>query len=95
MQKNFLLGLWLLDFLEEKWYAIVNFYKEAMTQEQLNTLLNLIRNTSNQAEDNELSATILQMAADSIALDKLKTIIPSATTAPSGNLAKNENGQSL
>ena len=66
-----------------------------MTQEQLNTLLNLIRNTSNQAEDNELSATILQMAADSIALDKLKTIIPSATTAPSGNLANNENGQSL
>ena len=66
-----------------------------MTQEQLNTLFSLIRNTSNQAEDNELSTAILQMAADSIALDKLKTIIPSAPTVSSGNLANNENGNSV
>ena len=66
-----------------------------MTQEQLNTLFSFIRNTSNQAEDNELSTAILQMAADSIALDKLKTIIPSAPTVSSGNLANNENGNSV
>ena len=70
-----------------------------MTQQQLTQLLKLIKTTSITADMDELSTTILQMAADSITLDRLKTLISSANTPPlyigKGTSTQQENSQSI
>ena len=70
-----------------------------MTQQQLTQLLKLIKTTSITADMDELSTTVLQMAADSITLDRLKTLISSANTPPlyigKGTSTQQENSQSI
>lgn len=50
------------------------FIRRIMTQEQLQNLLQFIKSTPNSSEGNEAAQTVLQLAAESITIDKLKDL---------------------
>ena len=53
-----------------------------MNQEQLTTLLNIIKATSNNPEMDKVIAGVLKLAADSITLDTLKELTASGKSLP-------------
>lgn len=53
-----------------------------MTQQQLNKLLKLINDTPNNADSDELSTALLQMTANALALDTLKSLTATKQNLP-------------